>query len=241
MPKFIDLTGQIFGRLTPIKYVGKSRWSCVCECGKNTHVSTHDLRSGHSRSCGCLAKENLIKRSTKHGCAGPGAGKNKHIYMIYHNMLSRCLNKNNKKYKDYGGRNPPITVCERWSNKENGFINFYKDIGEIPEGLTLDRINNNGNYEPNNWRLATPQEQSRNKRNTIYVVFNNKNRLLIELSEEYNIPYQTLYRRICIDKWLIKKALTTPVKNSKKKTLQESYDEMYKNIQCPIFLIKENK
>lgn len=206
----IDLTGQKFGRLTVIKYIstnkyGQSRWLCLCGCGKEKIIMGNDLKNGHTKSCGCL--------HTKHGhCKNYKMSK---TYHTWHSIIQRCTNPKDKGYKNYGGRNKPIMVCDRWSNKKNGFQNFLKDVGEIPKGKELDRTNNNKGYNPNNFRLITRKENQRNKRNNILITFNKQIRCLVEWAEILGIKYTTLYYRTCIKKWPIEKAFNTPVKKGK--------------------------
>lgn len=156
MGKFIDLTGRIFNRLTVIERVGSNKsgnstWRCICKCGKETIVGGSQLVNGKIGSCGCKGRDRFI-----------GKLKNQYLseYATYHAMKQRCFNPENKSYKDYGGRG--ITVCERWLQS---FEVFIQDMGGRPEGLSLDRIDNDGNYEPSNCRWATRMEQRVNQRN----------------------------------------------------------------------------
>ena len=206
MPKLIDLTGEKFGRLVVVKRVENGKWGhirylCLCDCGKEKIVLSNHLKSGDTKSCGCLSR---VGNNLRHGHSINR--KMSKIYMVWTNMKDRCANPNYHHYKDYGGRG--ITVCKRWMK----FENFLEDIGECPPGLTLERENNNKGYYPDNCRWATKKEQAKNKRNNLYIEYNGRKRLLIEWSEETGIPYMTLWQRIFKYNWSTEKALTTPVK-----------------------------
>lgn len=201
-----NLIGQKFNMLTVVEYYGKtkrgmSRWKCLCDCGNIKIITIGNLKNGNTKSCGCLRKEGnrLI-----HGHNKVGMGSK--IYMAWSHMKQRCNNPNDKRYKDYGGRG--IIICKRWLK----FENFLEDMGECLLGLSLDRINNNLGYYKENCRWATRKQQNRNTRKNIYLTHNNKTQLLLDWAKEYNINYTTLYNRIYICNWSIKKALTTPVK-----------------------------
>jgi hypothetical protein len=159
MPKIIDITNQRFGRLITIKIVGKTNclhtlWLCRCDCGTEKAVSSNKLRRGDTVSCGCGKLDGHLRRT--HGAAA--VGRETREYGIWKAMLQRCNNPNNKDFKFYGGRG--ITVCDRWS----WFENFIADMGPKPEGYSIERKNNNGNYEPDNCKWATHSEQMKNKR-----------------------------------------------------------------------------
>lgn len=153
-----NLTGQKFGRLTISGATDKRKngyiiWRCICSCGNEVFVSTRHLKNGDSRSCGCLQKEIVAKQMTTHGMWGTP------IYSVWNGMIQRCENPKDTDYKYYGDRG--IKVCERWHT----FENFYADVGDPPEEMTLDRWpDNDGNYEPNNWRWATRSQQNKNRR-----------------------------------------------------------------------------
>lgn len=216
MGKLIDLTGQKFGKLTVIKRVentkrGAARWLCICECGNKTVVIGDELRKGTAQSCGCHAKEIARETARKHV-----AGKNKThdktgtlIYKEWTEMKRRCFNKTDTSYKNYRKRG--ITVCDRW---RDSFETFYEDVSKLPhfgeQSYTLNRIDNNGNYEPNNVEWATPKEQANNRRTTRFVEYNGQKLSLKQLSEKYNIPYNKLYKRYAILNWSIEKAVNTP-------------------------------
>lgn len=205
MAAFVDLVGKRFERLTVIgchdkNKWGNYRWKCLCDCGKIIIVRSGDLKSRNTKSCGCFQSE----RVTTHGyCYSK-------TYHIWQSMKDRCLNQNNHGYKDYGGRG--ISVCNRWLK----FENFLKDVGEIPNGFELDRINNNGNYSPKNCKLSTRKEQTRNTRRNRIILFDGKNQCLSAWAEEYNMSKQALKGRLD-NGWPIKKALETPVGKYKRR------------------------
>lgn len=151
--KRIDVLGQTFGRLTPVRYTTDYKWECECSCGGKAKVRVSNLVSGHTQSCGCLHKEVVAKAQTTHGLGHTPE------YKIWKGINQRCNNANNQDYKDYGGRG--IRVCKRWEK----FENFYTDMGMRPSKKhSIDRVNVDGRYSPDNCRWATPTEQARNRR-----------------------------------------------------------------------------
>lgn len=159
-----DLAGQQFNRLTVLDVHGVCKkknvlWRCQCECGGTAIAYAYDLRSGRVKSCGCLVKEGL---HVVHGRARAGI-KRDPLYSVWAAMMQRCYNPKDRNYKNYGGRG--IQVHERWHN----FLNFYADVRPRPSGLSLDRIDNNRGYAPDNFRWATPAQQSLNRRAVVLV------------------------------------------------------------------------
>lgn len=201
---FIDITNETYNDLLVLGYGGKkysvSAWYCKCNCGNVVLAISSHLKRGLTKSCGCLA----LKIRTKHG--HQIGGKQSRTYNTWRKMIDRCTNKNHKAYHHYGGRG--IKIHEEWFT----FLNFLNDMGERPINKTLDRIDNNGNYEPSNCRWATKKQQSRNTRTVKKLLFNNIERPLTEWAEIVGINASTINSRLLQYNWSINKALTTPVK-----------------------------
>lgn len=204
----IDLIGQKFGRLVIIRKInndlrGNHRWICQCDCGKKTIVLGNNLRNNNTRSCGCLR--------TKHG--NSKVGKISKTYKSWQQMVQRCTNINNPRFKDYGNRG--IKVCRRWMK----FVNFLEDMGERPLDKCIDRINNDGNYCKSNCKWSTSKQNSRNRRDHRIVIFNGKTQCLASWADETGIRANTLLYRIN-NGWSIQEAFTTPVGHKR-----DIYDE----------------
>ena len=157
-----DLNGRRFGRLVVVKYAGKGKWKCLCDCGNETTVLTSSLKSGRTSSCGCLYKEKRNGKMTH------GLSKTR-LYRVWLGMRSRCNDPNNLSYKRYGGRG--ISVCDEWNSDFKSFYDWAMNTGydpDAPKGAcTIDRINNGGNYCPENCRWITLTEQQKNKRKRV--------------------------------------------------------------------------
>lgn len=186
-----EIRNHIFGRLTaiaPLRTGGRWCWECKCVCGATTTVMEKYLLSANTTSCGCLHREQLAARNTKHGNAIRGRVSREH--KIWSHMKDRCHNANAKDYRHYGGRG--IKVCERWLES---FENFLADMGVCPPKHQLERINNNGNYEPGNCRWATRTEQMRNTRKNVMLTFQGKTMPISQWAEQLKAQPQTLYSR----------------------------------------------
>lgn len=189
MTNFKDITGRKFGRLTalePKREKGKAiKWRCKCECGTEKIVRSTVLINGHTRSCGCLLKEKTGERARKHGL-----GKTK-LYTTWKGMRARCQNRNCVHYKNYGGRG--ISICAEWDDFKIFYIwslkNGYKDE------LTLDRIDNDGNYSPDNCRWVSLETQANNKSTNVCFPIDGVVRTLSEHAKFYNVNYGTFASR----------------------------------------------
>lgn len=194
MSKLKDITGHKFNRLTVVSRAensknGKAMWLCKCDCGNTLIVWGSNLRNGHTKSCGCLQKEKTTNRNLVHGKACTN------IHSTWKSMTQRCCNPNATSFKYYGARG--ISVCEEW---KRDFQAFYDYVSQLPhfgeEGYSIDRINNNGNYEPGNVKWSTRKEQSSNRRSCKYVYYEGEILTVAELSEKIGVSAKTLYSKI---------------------------------------------
>jgi len=186
--KLKDITGNKYSKLTVIEHLGvRGRrthyWKCQCDCGKIIETSGDNLKRGKSKSCGCISKECSWNKT--HGMSKTSE------YTIWNSMKMRCVNSNSEAYSYYGGRG--IKVCQRWMDS---FENFYEDMGKRPDGMSIDRIDVNGDYCPENCRWTTNEEQSRNKRDNVYIEYDGKTKILSDWAKEINISVQSLYNRL---------------------------------------------
>ena len=191
MSRKIDLTNKRFGRLLVLRQCSTGDfsksiwWETLCDCGRSHRVSGVRLRNGQCTSCGCYQREQARKNNITHGMTDSP------LYRVWHTMRSRCTNHKVHSYKHYGGRG--IRVCKRWQK----FQNFYNDVHKgYKPGLQLDRINNDGHYEPGNVRWVTAKRNARNKRNNTRITFNGETKTLPEWAELTGIKKATLANRI---------------------------------------------
>jgi len=203
-----DLTGKKFGRLTVVNYFGnkgktKYYWNCVCDCGRKSIVQRGHLKNGKIKSCGCFH----IDKITKHN-----KSRTK-LYHVFQCMKDRCFNKKSLLYKYYGERG--ITICNKWLKNYELFQQWAYDNG-YKSGLSIDRINNNGNYEPSNCRWANAKTQNNNLRSNRFITLNGKTKTLTQWAEIIGIKAMTLTKRI-ENGWDIEKALTVKVLNKQKR------------------------
>ena len=185
----VEMQNSEFGRWTAIKRDETRKtahWICQCKCGTIRSVEQAALKHGRSKSCGCLQKEDLASRRTTH------KRKPKRLYKTWSDMIQRTTNPNNSSYSRYGGRE--ISVCEEWRQSFESFRDWALSSGYSDE-LTIDRIDNNKSYTPDNCRWTTRLRQSINRRNTIFVTLNGETYHLQEWSRRTGIPPETLRRR----------------------------------------------
>lgn len=204
--KFIDLLGKRFGKLKVIGYIqpkaGKrGRWDCICDCGNRKSFVTHHLTEMGVSSCGCLLSEKTIERNTTHG------ESSSRLYNTWRKMKDRCINPNQTYFEHYGGRG--IKVCEEWLNSFESFRDWAFKNGYNDE-LTIDRIDNNGNYEPSNCRWITMKEQANNTRKNLHFTYEGETHTLPEWAKIKGISYNKLYQRIHTSNWSFERAINTP-------------------------------
>lgn len=192
--KPIDITGRMFGDWTVLRRSKGSIWECQCKCGVVRLLQGNSLKAGLSKRCrACSSALNA-----KHGMEGT------RTYNIWSQMKRRCLNPKAAMYVNYGARG--IRICDRWLS----FAGFLSDMGPCPSpSHSIDRIDNDGNYEPSNCRWATAKQQIRNRRNTVTVLWNGRSRAIGDLADEHGISVRLVRERISVG-WSVQKALTTP-------------------------------
>lgn len=195
--------GDKFTVLTVISRVdskmkGQTRWLCSCECGQTKEVYATHLRSGNVKTCGCSGKSLQAASIRRHGAVGTPE------HNTWNMMNARCYTPSATDFHKYGGRG--IVVCERW-RWPDGFLNFLADMGERPRGLTLDRIDNDGGYEPNNCRWATGRQQQNNTRKTRFVSYKGETLPLADWARRIGVSGGVLWNRLYRYKWPVAEAL----------------------------------
>lgn len=194
--------GDRYGRLIVLRSApprrGKNKyWFCVCDCGTQKEFRDSHLRSGDTTSCGCLVREISKVKSMSHGMSYTP------IYAVWNSMLRRCFCPTNKSYRHYGGRG--ITVCERWHR----FENFFADMGEPSKGLSLDRIDNDGPYSPDNCRWANREEQQCNRRGNRRISAFGKSLTLSQAARTFSLSSNTIRMRLQVG-WKAEDAVSKP-------------------------------
>ena len=198
--KSIDLTNQKFGKLTAISRVKGSKWLCLCECGNTKEIRTNSLTRGSTISCGCYHKEEVAKRHTTHN-----RSKDR-LYHEWQYLKRRCYNPGYKYYERYGGRG--ISVCEEWKNNFVAFKEWAESNG-YDDSLTLDRIDYDGNYEPDNCRWVTRKVQQNNRSSNLFFTIDGETKTLAQWCEIYKVPHERTRYRVKHG-WDIVTALTAP-------------------------------
>jgi hypothetical protein len=213
-----DITGQRFGRLAALGPVGKDRWGCLlwlcrCDCGNLTTAVTSNLISANTRSCGCLVQEGVYAYSRTHGKTKTPT------HYLWTNIKTRCLNPNYKQFNDYGGRG--ITLCAAWIDDFAAFHDYVSSLPHFGEkGYSLDRIDNDGNYEPGNLRWATQSEQTRNTRRNRLLTIGDKTLTLVEWAEISGLPYHSILSRLNRG-WTPHDAVSKPILSSSRRPKKE--------------------
>ena len=188
--EYIDISGNKYNMLLVLEYVGrdgrKTKWKCLCDCGNTVIVDGTHLKNGHTKSCGCYQKQLIKSLNQKTGMT------NTKLYYTYRNILNRCYRKGNYSNKYYKDRN--IQVCNEWLDKENGFEAFMKWAFShgYKEGLSIDRIDNDKGYSPDNCRWVDNYVQANNKRNNHYIKINGEVDTVGNMARKYNISYWNL-------------------------------------------------
>ena len=225
--RFKDLTGLVVNKLKVISYAGKSAsgqvyWHCQCECGNEKDIAANNLTKGVVKSCGCEWKAMVdSKRNAKYFPRTVKHGMHKtKIYRAWKHMKERCYNPNNSRFSHYGGRG--IFVCDEWLDKENGFINFYNwsvenGYDEENKTLSIDRIDNDGPYCPENCRWVDSYIQNNNKSDNTYITIGEYSYTISEWARILNLPPHILIGRIYTLNWSYEDAIFTPYKGERGK------------------------
>lgn len=202
-----DLTGQKFNMLTVKSFAfirdSHAYWNCVCDCGKTSVVNGSSLIRNKTKSCGCLGPAlSSIRNATQNG-----ASKTR-LYKLFYGIRDRCYNKNGKDYKNYGGRG--IKICDKWLQDPNEFIRWANNNG-YKKGLSIDRINVNGNYEPSNCRWVSAKKQANNRRSNLVITFEGKTMTASEWCALKGWNRHVIPERLKKG-WSLEKTMTTPLR-----------------------------
>lgn len=211
MSELKDMVGQKYNMLTVVSRAensksGKARWNCLCDCGKTTIVTGSNLRNGAVKSCGCRSSIVTATRSTTHGKSQT------RLYGIWASMKSRCTNPKIPDYRNYGMRG--ISVCQEWAKSFEKFYAWAVSNGYSDE-LTIDRIDNNGNYCPENCRWSSKKEQDNNRRRCLLFEYHGKTQNLTQWCEELGIDYKLTHNRIFKSKMTFEQAISMPLMKSR--------------------------
>lgn len=211
-----DLTGRQFGRRTVIRYAGNSSWLCRCSCGAESIVQTGQLNFGEAQSCGCRVRDINRERMQKYD---PITYR---LQKVYYSMHARCDNPNTKTYPRYGLRG--IKVCDEWSGPDGlaNFISWALENGYDPEAKhgekTIDRVDNDGPYSPENCRWVTHTENSNNKSTSRFLEYNGERKTYADWARHFNLPYHIFYARVVELGWSVEDAASKPIEPRKKRT-----------------------
>lgn len=229
MSKRVEMIGRRFGRLVVVALSekrgnrGQLKFDCVCDCGGRTTVMGEDLRRNKVVSCGCYQKERAKRVNMTHGgcCSGQSKRGYDKLYHTWQGMKDRCFNPSSTEYEKYGGRG--ITVCDEWKDNYITFRDFMLSIGFDPakptKEQTIDRIDVNGNYCPENCRLLSLSEQQYNKTNNRLITYNGVTKTATEWAKEFGIKMEMILKRIDESDWSVEEALTRPKRATEKFTV----------------------
>lgn len=220
--RVLDLVGKRFGRLVVIKEAennkfNQRRYLCKCDCGNEVVVIATRLNQNLTRSCGCLSKDTTTERNYTH------KGSKERLYMIWCAMKARCYNLNNREYENYGGRG--IQVCNEWLDysKFREFMLLHGYDSNAPRGkYTIDRIDNDGDYCPENCRVIPIQQQMYNRTDNHFITFKGKTQTITEWEREYNLTQGSLHRRLNVLHWDLERAITELLHSTKKRKVAKN-------------------
>lgn len=202
------IIGKKFNRLKVLKFSHRRKkiayFECICDCGNTVTTRGSSLVNGHTKSCGCFSKDAKSRRFKKHGYS------NTKEYKAWNAIIKRCTDSQNRAYENYGGRG--IKVCKRWCDS---FENFLEDMGKAPTPKhTIDRIDNDGDYTPDNCRWATMKQQMNNKRSNVNITWNGETKTATQWARKMNMPRSTFFNRLN-NGWSLEKIFNTPIKHKK--------------------------